>query len=137
MLSQLTVVNRYSEFRKLWTGDLVSSLGTAVSGIALPLVGAISLHATPLEMGVLAAVGKVPDLVLGLPAGVVVDRLPKRPLLIFSDIGRAVALATIPLAALVHVLGMQQLYAVAVIVGTLNLLATVAETTLVPSLLSR
>src|SRR6476660_9227974 len=87
------------DFRLLWTGYAVSSLGSEVTVLALPLAAAVMLHASALQMGLLTAAGTAPVLALGLLAGVWVDRLPRRrPLLVATDLASAAALMRIPLA---------------------------------------
>jgi hypothetical protein len=87
----------------------------------LPLVAIYTLDAGPLPVAILGAANVAPGLLLGLFAGVWVDRLRRRPLLIAADIGRALALASVPLAARFGVLGMAQLYLVAMITSALSL----------------
>ncbi len=84
---------------RLWTAETVSQLGSQVSLLALPLVAISVLHATTFQVGALTAVEFSPFVLFGLPAGAIVDRLPRRPILIWCDIGRAVALASVPIAS--------------------------------------
>jgi MFS family permease len=128
-------VNR--DFRRLWTANLVSSFGTQVTALALPLVAIAFLRASPMQMGVLTACGTLPYLLVGLPAGVWVDRLRRRPLLIAADLGRAVILASIPLLAVLDALHMVQLYLAAFLVGLLSLLYDVAEEAYLPAIIGR
>src|SRR5881397_240958 len=89
-----------SDFVKLWLGQTISNFGSGITGIALPLTAVLVLAATPTQMGILGALDGVAVLVIGLLAGVWVDRVRRRPLLIAADLGRAFVLGTIPLAAL-------------------------------------
>ncbi|GAB2663591.1 MFS transporter [Kribbella swartbergensis] len=125
------------EFRKLLVAQLVSASGSAITTVALPLVAVLTLHASAVEMGVLAALTLLPHLVFGLPAGVWVERWSLRRVLVVTDVGRAVLLGSIPLAAAAGALGMWQLYLVAVLTGVLTLLSETASTTLVPALVPR
>jgi predicted MFS family arabinose efflux permease len=100
-------------------------------------VAIITLAATPFEVSVLRVAGHAPALVLGLLAGVWVDRLRRRPILIWTDIGRALLVASIPLAAALHVLGMEQLYVVALVTGGLGTLFEVAYRSYLPSLVEK
>lgn len=125
------------EFRKLWVGQLVSASGSAITTVALPLVAVLTLHASAVEMGVLAALAVVPHLVFGLPAGVWVERWSLRRVLVVTDVGRAVLLGSIPAAAALGALGMWQLYVVAVLTGVLTLLSETASMTLMPALVPR
>ncbi|MFE0652919.1 MFS transporter [Streptomyces sp. NPDC059534] len=104
---------RLPDFRRLWIGDTVSQAGTAVTVLALPLVAIGPLHASPFEAGLLVMCEYLGFLLLGLPAGAWVDRMRRRRVMIAGDLGRAVLLATLPLAAWLHVLTLGQVYAVA------------------------
>lgn len=124
-----------SDFVKLWLGRTVSQFGSGITGIALPLTAVLILGATPTQMGILAALDGVSVLVIGLLAGVWVDRVRRRPLLIATDLGRAVVLSTIPLAALLGVLRIGQLYLVAALAGMLTVIFNVASAAFLPSLI--
>src|SRR3712207_3129186 len=91
---------RHPVFLRFWVAQAVSLLGSQVTNLAVPLTAAMILGAEPAQMGLLLAAGSFPWLLFALAAGVWVDRLPRRPLLIGADIGRAILLATIPAAAL-------------------------------------
>jgi MFS family permease len=124
-----------SDFVKLWLGQTVSQFGSGITGIALPLTAVLILAATPAQMGILGALDGVSILVIGLLAGVWVDRVRRRPLLIATDLGRAFFLGTIPLAALLGVLGIWQLYIVAALAGMLTVIFIVAHSAYLPSLI--
>src|SRR5689334_14954984 len=90
---------REHDFRRLWLGSSVSSIGSEVTVLALPVTAAVLLGASALQMGILTAAATVPNLAIGLLAGVWVDRLPRRrPLLVVTDLASAVALLSIPVA---------------------------------------
>ncbi len=124
-----------SDFVKLWLGQTVSHFGSGITGIALPLTAVLVLAATPAQMGILGALDGVSVLVIGLLAGVWVDRVRRRTVLIATDLGRAFILSTIPLAALLGVLRIGQLYVVAALAGMLTVIFTVASSAYVPSLI--
>ncbi len=126
-----------SEFRKLWAGQTVSLLGTEVTFLALPLTAILLLDATPAQMGVLGALTLTPHFLVSLFAGVWVDRARRRPFLIASDLGRALLLGSIPLAALLGALSIWHLYAVGFLVGVLNVFFGVAYQSYLPSLVGR
>ncbi|HEY8745385.1 MAG TPA: MFS transporter [Chloroflexota bacterium] len=132
-----SVLRLHPDFLKLWSGQSISSFGSAVTTLALPLTAVLVLQASPVQMGILAAVGFLPHLALGLPAGVWVDRWPRRPILIVTDLGRAVLLASVPVLALLGALRMDYLYGVTVLIGVCTLLFDVAATSYVPALVSR
>src|SRR4030088_911667 len=91
---------RHPEFVKLWTGQTISRFGSEISQLAIPLAAALVLDASPAQMGLLSAFEFAPFLLLSLFAGVWVDRVRRRPVLIVADIGRAVILGSIPVAAI-------------------------------------
>lgn len=128
---------RHTGFLKLWASWTVSILGDEVTQLALPIAAALTLDATPAQMGLLGAAGTVPFLLVGLPAGVWVDRRRRRPVLVATDIGRALLLVTIPLAALLDMLTIEHLIAVAFAGGFLNVFSAVAAFSVLPSIVAR
>src|SRR4051812_25816900 len=119
---------------KLWSGQTISELGSRISREGLPYLAATLLGATPAQMGWMAAIASLPALVFSLPAGVWVDRLRRRPLLIVSDIARALVLCAVPLAAATGSLRFELLLVVLAVSGTLTVLFTVAYQSYIPSL---
>jgi len=109
------------DFRRLWIGDTVSQFGTMISQLALPLVAINTLHASVFEVGLLTTFETLAFLLIGLPAGAWVDRMRHRRVLIVGDVVRALALGSLPLAALVDALTIGQLYVVALTVTVLIL----------------
>lgn len=134
---RLTGLWRQSDFRRFWAAQAVSAVGSQVTLLALPLIAALTLKASPFQVGVLAATETAPFLLIGLFAGVWVDRRRRRPILIAADLARAALLATIPLASVMGVLGMGLLYAVALLTGTLTLFFDVAFLSYLPALVGR
>jgi MFS family permease len=128
---------RHSDFLKLWSAETVSQFGTQVSQLALPLVAILVLDASAFEVAALGTVEFLPFLLFTLPAGVWVDRLRRRPILIAGDFGRAALLATIPAAYLLDVLTLGQLYVVGFLVGTLTVFFDVSYQSYLPSLVER
>jgi MFS family permease len=124
-------------FLRYWTASAISDVGSQVTALALPLIGALTLNATAWQMGALTAASTAPILVLGLFAGVIVDRLRRRPVLIAADIGRAVLLAVIPLAAWLGMLSIELLIAVAFLTGALSMLFDIAHLAFLPALVGR
>jgi MFS family permease len=125
------------DFHKLWAALSVSLVGSEITALALPLMAALTLGASPLEMGVLAAAGQLPFFLCSLPAGVWVDRLPRRPVLIATDVGSALLLLSIPLAVPFGGPEFVQLCVVAFGVGTLTVVSEVAHYAYVPTLVGR
>jgi len=117
---------RQPDFLKLWLGLTGSLFGMQVSGLALPLTAVLVLGASASEMGVLGAARWLPYLLVGLFAGVWLDRVRRRPVLIATHVGRAVLLASIPAAAVVGVLHIEQLYIVSFVLGGLMIFSDAA-----------
>lgn len=128
---------RSPAFRTLWLGQSLSLAGSQVSALALPLTAVLVLGATPVEMGILGALQSLPWLLVGLLAGVWVDRWPRRPVLVVCDVGRSALIASIPAAAALHLLTMPWLYAVGGLVGVLSVFFGVAYQAFVPALVRR
>jgi MFS family permease len=128
---------RNADFMRLWVGQTISEAGTQVSALAVPTVAILLLHASPFQVGLLTALEFLPFPVLGLVAGVYADRLKRRPLMIASDLGRMVALATIPAAFSFGVLTMEQLYAVGLVVGVFNVFFGISYQSYLPALIDR
>ncbi len=128
---------QHSNFVKLWAGSTISLFGSQVTFLALPFTAVLTLHASPSQMGLLAAANTAPILLTGLFAGVWVDRMRHRPLLITADIGRALLLASIPCVAFFHLLHIEYLYCVAFLVGLLTLFFNVAYGAFLPALIER
>ncbi|MGH2587340.1 MAG: MFS transporter [Dehalococcoidia bacterium] len=137
MRSRFSGLWRNPDFLRLWAGQTVSLFGSQVTILALPLTATLVLDATPVQMGLLGATGTLPFLLIGLFAGVWVDRLRRRPVLIAADLGRAVLLGSIPLAAALDQLTMAQLYAVSLLTGFLTVFFDVAYQAFLPSLVER
>jgi predicted MFS family arabinose efflux permease len=128
---------RHPDFLKLWAGHTVSLAGSLVGRFALPLVAIITLDASPGQVALLRMADVLPGVVIGLVAGVWVDRLRRRPLMIWTDVVRALLLASIPLAALLGVLSLVQLLVVIVAAGTMTALFEIASRSYLPSVISR
>ncbi len=130
-------VLRNRDFVRLWTAETISQFGTQVSLLAIPLVAVILLDATPFEVALLGTIEFLPFILFSLPAGAWVDRLRRRPILIIGDVGRAVCLASIPIAYVLGGLTIWQLYLVGFITGTLTVFFDVAYMSYLPSLVDR
>jgi MFS family permease len=116
----------------------VSLFGDQISALALPLLAVLGLHAGPAEMGYLIAAALVPNLLFSVLAGAVIDRYPwKRRTMVIADVGRALLLTAVPVAFLLDVLTIEQLYVVAFLSGTLSVLFEVSHSTLFVSLVPK
>lgn len=137
VISQGRVLAAHPDFRRLFAGGSVSQLGSTVTSVALPLTAVLLLDATPLQMGLLGAVGFLPHLVLGLPAGVWVDRWPYRRVLVLTDLIQAAALAAVPVLAGLGLLQIWQLAVIALVTGSCSVFSAIAEGSFLPELVPR
>jgi len=122
------------DFVKLFSGELVSLIGTQITQFAMPLVAILTLRATVLEVGVLNALRLAPVIVVALFAGVWLDRTQRRPVLIGCSLSCAVLIGLVPLASATGHLSLGLLYVVAVLVGGLNVVFDVGALSYVPNL---
>jgi predicted MFS family arabinose efflux permease len=125
---------KHRDFRRLWAGETVSELGTQVSILAVPLLAVRSLHASTFQVALLTATSTLGFLVAGLPAGAWVDRLRRRKVMIAADLGRVLALGSIPIAYAFGALGLLQLYLATLAAGLLTVFFDVAYQSYLPSL---
>jgi MFS family permease len=128
---------RHRDFVKLWSGETISQFGTQVSLLAIPLIAAVVLEVSPLEFGLLGTIEFLPFILISLPAGVWVDRLRRRPIMIVGDVGRALSLLSIPIASYFGALSIWQLYVVGFINGCLTVFFDVAYQAYLPALVER
>jgi MFS family permease len=130
-----TGLKRHPDFLKLWAGQTVSQFGSAVTTVALPLVAVLGLHADAWQMGILGALAMAPFLLISLLAGVYVDRLPRRPLLIGADLGRLGLTGAVPVLWALGRLHMADLYSMQFLVGCLTVIFDLAYQSYLPSLI--
>jgi len=128
---------RHGDFLRLWSAQTISQFGSQVSQLALPLVAILVLDASAFEVALLSTVEFLPFLLFALPAGVWVDRLRRKPILVLGDLGRAAALASVPAAYAFDELTIWQLYAVGFLVGVGTVFFDVAYQSYLPSLVDR
>ena len=128
---------RDADFVRFWTGHSVSQLGAAVTQVALPLVALLTLGASAAQVGLLRAAEFVPYLLLTLPAGALVDRVRRRPLMVGCDLWRAAFLLLVPLAAWLGQLSVPLLLVVTAAAGAATVLFDVAYLSVLPSLVRR
>src|SRR5919201_5733182 len=128
---------RHSDFLKLWGSQTISEFGSQVTLLALPYAAVKILHASAFAVASLTVFEQLPFLFFALPAVVWIDRVRRQPLLIAGDLGRALALASIPIAYAFGVLHMWQLFVVAFAAGILTVFFDVAYQSYLPSLVGR
>ena len=127
----------HRDFRSLWAAETISVFGTGISQLALPLVAVITLEASAFEVALLGVIEFLPFILISLPAGVWVDRMRRKPMLVTADVGRALLLASIPVAYWLDILTIWQLYVVGFFVGILTVFFDVAYQSYLPSLVAR
>jgi MFS family permease len=125
---------RNANFVHLWGAATVSTFGSLVTRTALPFTAILLLDASPTDIGVLRVAELLPGFLIGLVAGAWVDRLRRKPIMIATDLGRALLIVTIPLAAFLGWLGLGQLYLIAALVSVLSVFFDVAYQSFLPSL---
>jgi MFS family permease len=128
---------RHRDFLLLWAGETVSQVGIMVSHLALPLLAATTLGATPWEMGLLVAAERGAFLLIGLPAGVLLDRVRRRPVMIGANIARFLLIGSIPPAWALGVLTFGQLLVVALLAGIATVFFDVAYQSVLPAVVGR
>ncbi|WP_028278592.1 MFS transporter [Arthrobacter sp. H5] len=137
MAPRKSLVLRNANFRALWLSATVGVLGTAVASIALPIIAAVELQASDFAVAALAGMTFLPWLLLGLPIGVWVDRWPRKPVIIWSLVGRILALATLPVAYWLGVMTVAHLFIVAFIAGLSAVFFSLADQALVPQAVTK
>lgn len=105
------------DFRRLWLSSALTHFGAQITLLALPICAVLMMHATPAQMGTLAALESLPFLLFGLPSGVLLDRCRRLPIMMCSDAMVATALASVPLAWWLDMLSIHWLYAVGFVLG--------------------
>ena len=127
---------RQVDFRRLWIADTVSQFGTQISAFAVPYTAIVFLNASAAQVGALATVEFLPFLLFTLPAGAWIDRMRRRPILIGGDLGRALALSSIPVAYVLGLLTIWQLFVVGFLVGLLTVFFDGAYQSYLPAIVN-
>ncbi|HEX9961196.1 MAG TPA: MFS transporter [Pyrinomonadaceae bacterium] len=128
---------RHRDFLKLWGALTISGFGSQIASLAYPLTAILVLQATTFQVGILQATGTSAAALFGLFAGVIVDRVRRKPLLVAADLGRGLLALTIPVAAVFGILRIEQLYVVAFLSGALSIFSDVAGMAFLPALLEK
>ncbi len=124
-------------FLRLWLAQVISNAGTSITTVALPLTAVLVLGATPAQMGLLGIAGSLPNLLFGMVAGVWVDRTHRRPILIGADLGRAILLGSIPLAAMLGHVTFLHLWIVTFLASILTVFFQIASIAVLPSVVAK
>ena len=127
----------HQDFVRLWSGRAVSQFGTQLSLVAIPLYAVLALDASPLQMGILAAAAGIPRLLIGFVAGAWVDRLRRKPIMLVTDFGRALTMATIPLAVLLGIESFALLVLVELLMGVFTVFFQASWAPYLPGLIGR
>jgi MFS family permease len=130
-------LRRVPGFRSYWAAATVSSFGTAVSAVAVPVLVVTVLHATPFEVGLVNAAQFLPYALFGLIVGAYVDRVPRKPLLIAASVGRGVSLGVIPVLWLTGSLTLWATAAALFVFGVLSVVGFAATQSLLPRIVPR
>jgi MFS family permease len=128
---------RHGDFLLLWSATTISLFGSQVGQFALSLIAVLVLGASSFEMGLLQAASTAPLLLFALLAGVQADRVRRRPVLIWADVVRGLAIGAIPLVAALGMLRIEHLLVAAFVVGACTVFFDVAYQAYVPSLIER
>ena len=126
-----------SLFWKYWSATAISGAGSAVTVVALPLTAVLALHASAFEVSLVTAANYVAWIVLGLPAGVITQRVPLRAMQVAMDLVRAVAIGSVPVTWFLGRLTVVQLVLVALVISFANVLFDVSNSTFVPTVVDR
>lgn len=127
---------RHRNFLRLWTAQAVSAFGSRITRTALPIIAVKSLGATPLDVSILGALGVAPGVAVGLFASGAIDRAHKRRTLIALDLVRAALLLLVPLAAILGVLAIWQLWVIAALSGAATMAFRMADIAYLPRLVA-
>ncbi|WP_327302214.1 MFS transporter [Streptomyces sp. NBC_01298] len=125
------------DFRLFMSSHICNELGSSITYVALPLMAVLTLDASPMQAGLLAAAEHAAFLVLGLPAGAWVDRMRRRRVMMAADLARTVLLTALPVAYLLDLHSMPLLYAVALLLGCARLFGDVADQSYLPTLIGK
>ena len=128
---------RDRSFVAVWSAATVSIFGSLITRTALPFAAILVLNAGPIEIAALRSSEQIAALIVGLAAGAWVDRLRRRPIMIWSDLGRALLLASVPVAFLLGRLGLLQLLIVAAGAAILSTFFDVADRAYLPTIVHR
>lgn len=128
---------RNGAFRRLWTASTISVFGSLVTRLAIPFLAILTLDGNAFDIALLRSMDLIAGLAVGLVAGAWVDRLRRRPLMIWTDLGRALLLATIPIAAIGGWLSLGQLLIVALLTAALTTFFDVADNAYLPTIVPR
>ncbi|MEU9126703.1 MFS transporter [Kitasatospora sp. NPDC048540] len=124
-------------FWRYWTASTVSNVGNAVTAVALPLVAVETLKVSSLQVSFITAASYAAWILIGLPAGVLVQRFPLRATQVAMDLLRAGAIASVPVAAAFGALSLAQLVVVALVIGLANVVFDVGNSSFLPSIVSK
>ncbi len=128
---------RHRDFMMLWAGQSISELGSSVTLVALPLCAVVLLHASTFQVGLLSALSTLPFLLIALPAGMVVDRVARRRLMISCDAFRMLVIGSVPVVGALGWLTLGQLFTVALLAGVATVFFDVAYQSYLPGLIGR
>ena len=127
---------RNRDYMLLWSGQVISTLGTRASTIVYPLL-ILALTNSPAAAGIASALGSAPYIIFSLPVGALIDRWDRKRVMILCDIGRGLTMISIPLAMLLHVLTLWQIYGASLVEGSLFVFFNIAEVAALPRVVTK
>src|SRR5919201_345676 len=127
---------RNRDYMLLWSGQLVSTLGSTASGVVFPLL-ILAITNSPIAAGVAGALSLLPYAMFSLPAGALIDRWDRKRVMVLCDTGRALVFTSIPVALALNVLSVWQLYVTAFLEGTLFVFFNIAEAAALPRVVTK
>ena len=128
---------RNHAFVRVWAAASISIFGSLITRFALPVIAILTLHAGPFEVALVRSIDLLSALLVGFVAGAWVDRLRRRPVLIWADLGRAVLLGSIPVSFILGTLALWQLIAVAALAAVLTTFFDAADNAYLPTIVER
>jgi MFS family permease len=131
------VLWRHAGFMRLWSAQAISTFGARIARTAIPMTAVMTIHAEPSALGVLAALGVLPAVFVGLFTGGFIDRSSRRLIMIAADVIRAIVLIAIPISAVLHLLSMAELIVAAAVAGGASALFDIADHAYLPSLIGK
>jgi len=128
---------RHRDFCRLWAGETVEWVTDSISSLAIPTLAIMAFNAGPFDMGVLNALGYVAYPCLGLFAGVWVDRWRRKPVLVWTNILQVIALGSIPVAFILRILSLLQLFLVTLVMSVTIVFFSMAYLAYLPTLIEK
>lgn len=128
---------RQRNFQVLWSAHTVSEFGTRITFFVIPVLALTTLSASTGQLGLVSAMESLPFLLVGLPAGALLDRWDRRRVMVVADVGRAAAIVVLPVGHLMGVLSVPLLCAVGFAIGLCTVFFDIADQAFLPTVVAR